>query len=199
MLGEISAVWCQLGERMVSTCVIRPITDPAQWEALFGRVEQPHIPQAWAYGQAVQETVDFRTRRLLDAGGWRARRVVFERDGVPVAICQLLDKSLAGLRWASLLDRGPLFLDREPGDDVVRDVYAALRRASHRRGILILVPALPDGPHSEELLGQLGFRPRPAEGFRSTRVDLTFDEEEMRKKLKAKWRNQLKSVSAAVR
>ncbi len=175
------------------TCVVKPVIDEARWNALFARVDQPHIPQAWAYGQAVQETVDFTTRRLLDAGGWRARRVVFERDGAPVAICQLLDKSLAGLRWAALVDRGPLFLDREPGDDVVRDVYAALRQASHRRGVLILVPALADSPHNVALLSEVGFRPRPAAGFRSTRVDLTPDEDEMRKSLKAKWRNQLKS------
>ena len=178
---------------MGNTCEVKPVTDAAQWKALFSRVEQPHLPQAWAYGEAVQATIDFTTRRLLDAGGWRARRLVFERDGAPVAICQLRDKSLAGLRWASLADRGPLFLDSEPGDDLVRDVYGALRKASHLRGLLILVPALPDSPHNVALLSELGFRPRPAEGFRSTRVDLTPDEEEMRKKLKSKWRNQLKS------
>ena len=172
---------------------IELVTDQAEWDKLFSQVEQPHISQAWAYGQAVQETVDFATRRLLDAGGWRARRVVFIRGGAPVAICQLLDKSLAGLRFVSLADRGPLFLDAEPTDDTVRDVYRALRQATHLRGLLILVPALPDSPHNVALLGELGFRPRPAEGFRSTRVDLTPDEEEMRKKLKSKWRNQLKS------
>lgn len=169
------------------------VTDAAEWEKLFSRVNQPHITQAWAYGEAVGATVDWKTRRLLDAGGWQPRRLVFKRDGAPVALCQILDKSLVGLRWASLVDRGPLFLDAEPSDETVRDVYGALRKTSHLRGILILVPALADSPHNGQLLSESGFRPRPADGFRSTLVDLTPDEEELRKKLKSKWRNQLKS------
>ena len=110
---------------MGSRCTVNRVTDAAAWEALFSRVEHPHMVQTWAYGEARQAAGGgWDTRRhVLDAGGWRPRRLVFERGGEPVAICQLLDKSLAGLRWASRLNRGPLFLDAAPGDDVVRDVY----------------------------------------------------------------------------
>jgi len=153
------------------------------------------MAQSWAYGDAVQEAVDWRLRRrALDAGGWRPRRLVFERGGSPVAICQLLQKPLGRIHLAGLVDRGPLFVDPEPGIEALRDVYTALRRARRQFGLgLILVPALLDDPRNHELLRAAGFRPRHVGGYRSTRVDLSLDEEAMFKKLKSKWRNQLRA------
>jgi hypothetical protein len=182
---------------MGSRCTVTRVTDAAQWEALFSRVEHPHMVQTWAYGEARQAAGGgWDTRRyVLDAGGWRPRRLVFERGDEPVAICQLFDKSLAGLRWASRLNRGPLFLDDAPGDDVVRDVYGALAR---RRGrgceVLVLAPALAAGPENRRLLAELGFRDRGKRGWRSFRVDLRLDEEQLRKNLSHRWRNRLKAA-----
>ena len=108
---------------MTDRCRLRLVTDAAEWDALFSRVEHPHMTQAWAYGEAKHAAGGWRARRVpLDAGGWRARRLVFERDGEPAAICQLLDKSVAGIRCASRLNRGPLFMDADPDEDVVRNV-----------------------------------------------------------------------------
>ena len=110
--------------------------------ALFSRLDEPHLVQSWAYGEAKQA-----------AEGWHARRLVFERDGEPVAVCQLLDKSVAGLRWASRLNRGPLFLSPDPGDAAVQDVYLTLRnRWRHLRGVLVLAPALTADPAHFQLL-----------------------------------------------
>jgi len=174
---------------------IKTVVDRAQWEAMFAEVAQPHMSQSWAYGDAVQAAVDWRLRRRpLDAGGWRPRRLVFERDGSPVAICQLLEKPLMGIRWAALADRGPLFLGTDPSAETIRDVYAALRAARRHFGlVLILVPPLLDDPQSFHILSGAGFRPRRVGGYRSTRVDLSIDEDAMFKKLKSKWRNQLRA------
>jgi hypothetical protein len=133
-------------------------------------------------------------RRALDAGGWRPRRLVFERHGEPVAICQLLEKPLARSRWAALADRGPLFLNPDPAEEVRYAVYSSLRRARRHFGlVLILVPPLVDEPRNHRLLSDTGFRPRPVGGYRSTRVDLSLDEEAMFNRLKSKWRNQLRA------
>jgi len=35
-----------VGGLMGNTCEVKPVTDAAQWKALFSRVEQPHLPQA---------------------------------------------------------------------------------------------------------------------------------------------------------
>jgi len=110
-----------------------------------------------------------------------------------VAICQLLDKSVAGIRCASRLNRGPLFLGADPHDDLVRDVYGALRRRwRHLRGRVILAPALTADPVNHSTLTELGFRPRHAAGWRSCRVDLNVDEEQLRRTLTSKWRNRLR-------
>lgn len=178
-----------------STLDVRAVADRDEWDALFARVAQPHLPQSWAFGEATRNAVDWRLRRRpLDAGGWRPRRLVFERQGSPIAICQLLEKPLAGVRWAALADRGPLFLDPEPSTETTRDVYRALRKARRYFGlVLILVPPLLEDPGNSHLLTEAGFRPRYVGGFRSTRVDLTLDEDAMFKKLKSKWRNQFRS------
>ena len=182
---------------MGNKCGIEPVTDAAQWEALFSRVPQPHLPQAWAFGEAVHSTVGRRPQRpqrLLDVGGWRPRRIVFRRDGEPVAVCQILEKSLAGVCVAAIVDRGPLMLGVDPSDEMVRDVYQTLRRARRYFGVLlILVPPLIEGPQTSQLLSESGFRPRHTGGYRSTRVDLTPDEEGMRKNLNSNWRRNLRS------
>jgi len=181
---------------MASGCRVRLVTDVAEWDALFSRVDHPHMVQNWAYGEAKQAVVGWRTRRVSDAGGWRARRLVIEAEGEPVAICQLLDKSLAGLRWASRLNRGPLFLDAAQGDDVVRDVYRALRShwRTHLHGVLVLAPALTAGPENSRMMTELGFRDRHVRGWCSARVDLRLDEEQLRKNLVSTWRNRLKAA-----
>lgn len=177
------------------------VTDAAQWDALFSRVDHPHMVQSWAYGEARQAAGrrwEARRRRFIDAGGWRTRRLVIECEGEPVAICQLLDKSLAGLRWASRLNRGPLFLDAAPGDDVVRDVYRALRnRWKHGRGVLVLAPELMAGPENSRMMTEIGFRDRHIRGGRSARIDLRLDEEQLRKNLAPTWRNRLRAAERA--
>ena len=175
-------------------CCMTPVTDATEWESLFSRVPQPHMVQSWAYGEARQASGGWRTRRrVFDAGGWRVRRLVFERRGEPVAICQLLDKSFAGVRFASRINRGPLFLSALPGDDVVKDVYSALRSRWNLRGVLVLAPALAFGPENHRMMTELGFRDRHAPGWRSARLDLRLDEEQLRKNLASTWRNRLKA------
>lgn len=180
---------------MVNGCSVETVTQRPEWEALFSRVEQPHLFQSWGYGDAVGATTNWSLRhRALDLGGWRPRRLVFEHGGRPVAICQLLEKPLARYRWAALADHGPLFLGPEPSADVRRGVYSCLRRARRHFGlVLILVPPLLDEPGNEAFLREVGFQPRPFAGHRSTRVDLSLSEECMFRRLKPKWRNQLRS------
>lgn len=179
----------------MQTCRIETVTDRGDWEALFSRVENPHLPQSWAYGDAVHASTNWQLRhRALDVGGWRPRRLVFERHGAPVAICQLVEKPLAGLRWAALADRGPLFLDSEPSEEVLRDVFSTLRKARRYFGlVLILAPALLDEPRSDRLLREVGFLPRKILGYSSFSVDLRLSEEDMFNKLTSRWRRQLRT------
>jgi hypothetical protein len=180
---------------MRSPYAIRAVSDRAEWEELFSSIEQPHLSQSWAYGDAVHAAVNWRLRRRpLDIGGWRPRRLVFEQAGVPVAICQLLEKPFARVQFAAMADRGPMFVDPDPGEDVILDVYSTLRRDRRHFGlVLILIPPLLERPRNHQILREAGYRPRPVGGYRSTRVDLSLDEDAMLAKLKSKWRNQLRA------
>ena len=183
---------------MAHRCSVSLVTDAAEWDSLFSRVEHPHMTQAWAYGEARRASgAHWKVqRRVLDTGGWRTRRFVFEREGELVAICQLFEKSLAGVPYATRLNRGPLFLGTSPQADVVEDVYRALRcRWRHfRRGVLVLAPALGASSENYRLLSDLGFRDRHLPGWPSIRVDLRQDEEWLFKNLRSTWRNRLRSA-----
>lgn len=165
------------------------VTDAAEWTALFSTVEHPRITQSWAYGEAKQAAADWHTRRVVfDAGGWRARRLVISRRGEPVAICQILDKCVAGVTVGSRLNRGPLLLGPDPGEDTTRDIYRLLKGNAVRScRPLVLAPALPDTPEAHRLLSELGYRPRQAPGWVSDRVDLRPDEEQLHKNLHRNW------------
>ena len=148
---------------------LQTVTDRGEWEDLFSRVEHPFMVQSWVYGEAKQAAVGWKSRRVTsDAGGWRARRLVVARDDEPVAIAQLLDKPLAGMRLASRLNRGPLLFDAAPSDDLVRDVYGAVRRRWTRlRGVLVLAPALTNDYENYLTMSELGFRERHLHGWRA--------------------------------
>jgi hypothetical protein len=174
-------------------CIFRRMVDKREWDCLLSTVDQPHLVQTWAYGEAKQAAEVWRTsRRLVDVGGWRACRFVIERSGHSVAILQLLDKSLAGMPWLSRLNRGPLFVGDHIDEALVRDVYAALRaRWCLPRGDLVMAPALLALDKNHQLLTELGFRDRGKPGWRSARIDLRLDEEELRRNLASTWRNRL--------
>jgi hypothetical protein len=172
---------------------VRTDTDAAEWAALLARVKTPHMVQSWAYGEAKQAAGAQGTRRRVDAGGWRTRRLVFETDGEPLAICQVLDKSIGGIRVASRVNRGPLFVG-DPGDDLVAGVYGELRRRRRPRSVLSIAPALTADSGNHRLLAGLGFRPRDKRGWLSSRVMLPGDEERLRASFAPTWRNRLKAA-----
>jgi hypothetical protein len=181
-------------------CSVAEVNDAAQWEALFARVEQPHMMQAWAYGEAKAAAGGWRTRRVVfDAGGWRPRRLAFTCDGEPVAIAQLLDKPLAGISCASRLNRGPLFLGAAPDPGIVEDVFGLLRRHGpcQRMGVLLLAPALPVDDANHRLLAGLGYRDTRKPGRSAIRLDLSLGEDELRKNLASPWRNRLRAAERA--
>jgi CelD/BcsL family acetyltransferase involved in cellulose biosynthesis len=161
---------------------VRAVDDRAEWEALFQRVEQPHLTQAWLYGEA---------KRV--SGGWGATRLVFERAGKPVAICQVLEKRVLGVPVVHRINRGPLFLGA-PSADTASAVLSALRRRWRwlTNGVLLVAPALEASDDSRRILAGAGFRARRGEGWQSSVLDLRKDEDALRKGLTSAWRNHLK-------
>lgn len=163
---------------------IRPVRDVQEWEECFNAIERPHLMQSHAYGQAKKH-----------AQQWHINRCVFERFGTPVAICQVLEKRLMGLRIASRINRGPLFLDASPPCKVKENVMQLVRDnwRMFRGGPLLIAPALDMSEENRSVLVRLGFMDRKKYCHCSSLIDLRPDESAMQKGLAPKWRNQLKS------
>ena len=174
----------------MTDCTIRLARDAAEWNELLAAVERPHLAQLWAYGEA--KTAAGGVSRLSQR--LSARRLVFERAAVPVAICQVLDRSVAGCCLASRIHRGPLLLGSRSSDDLAASVYGALRAHWRHRGVLLLSPALEASPEAERLLTRAGFRARHEVGWCSSVLDLRPSEQELRANLTHGWRNRLNQV-----
>jgi GNAT acetyltransferase-like protein len=160
----------------------RRVEGRAEWEALFQRAEQPHLTQAWLYGEAKRTSA-----------GWGVTRLVFERAGKAVAICQVLEKRVLGLPVLHRINRGPLFLGGA-AEDPAAAVLSSLRRRWRflSRGVLLVAPALDVSDQNHRLMTEAGFRFRSAEAWQSSVLDLRKDEAALRKGLTSAWRNHLK-------
>ena len=171
---------------------VRPVEGAGEWKELFAAVEHPHLTQSWAYNEA-RRAVGGVSRVSTHLS---VTRMVFERAGTPVAICHVLEKVVAGVCLASRINRGPLLLGTDPGDDVVPAVYRAIRRRWHRlkRGVLFLGPALEAGDDARGVLRDAGFRPRRLDGWSSAVLDLRLDEPGLRANLAPTWRNRLRKA-----
>jgi hypothetical protein len=173
---------------------MRPIDDVKEWDELFARVEHPHLVQTWAYGEAKRRAGGGQaSKTVLDAGGWRPRRAAFTIGGQDVAICQFMDKSIAGIACASRINRGPMLLDAGDDPETVTAVYQAIRNRRQRQcGLLVMAPGLTANDANVALLRSLGFRQRHKRGWVSSRIDIRMTAEELRAHVSSKWRNRLK-------
>lgn len=161
------------------------IDDKADWNALLSRCAQPHITQSFAYGEGKAAT------------GWRPRRVVFSCGGRPVAIATVLEFRRLGLRFAALVNRGPMFLDSLATPDLIVAVYTALRRRwgrLSRGGIMLIAPALHSGDDSRALLKRAGYRLRREGGWGSGRIDLSKCEEDIWRGFDSTFRNRVRNA-----
>lgn len=162
---------------------IRPIRDIDEWDDCFDAVAHPHLPQFYALGEAKQR-----------AEHWHVKRYIFEHCATPFAIAQVLEKRIAGLRVASRINRGPLFIEESPSYEDRENAFRLIRDSWRilRGGPLFISPALALAEENRSLLLDLGFKDRNTAKWRSSIVDLTQKEDEIRKRLASNWRNHLK-------
>lgn len=164
---------------------VRDVRSVEEWEDCFRAVPHPHLTQSRAYGEG-----------KCMAGIWQVERLVFEQGSRPVALCQVLQVRIGGLRVAARINRGPLFLDTEPAYEAREGVLRLLRqrwRLGHG-GPLFIAPALVESEENHALMRSLGFHMRKKQGWCSALVDLSVSEEEIRKRFAPVWRNRLKAA-----
>lgn len=162
--------------RRRSAAVEIALTEDAElWDELLARAPFPHLPQSYAYGEAKAAT------------NWTVRRALFRLDGKLVAFATVLERRMFGLRLATRVNRGPVFLDAAMSAANQRLVFAALRR--RWRGPLLIAPTIPFGESSDAILRGAGYFRRQLHGWRSARIDLTLGPDAIWKGFSSGFRN----------
>ena len=160
------------------------VADAVEWDQLIAAAAFPHLPQSFAYGEGKR------------AKGWRIVRASFSIANRIVAIVQVLERRVLGIRILTRINRGPLFMEADPADEVVRAVYSAIRRRWGRYygGALLIAPALATGEASHARLRSLGYKLRHDHAWISGRIDLCRSEEEMWAGLDSRFRNRYRGA-----
>lgn len=160
------------------------ISDAGHWDALLGSAEYPQLTQTYAYGAAKATQ------------GWRVVRACLSIGDVPVAICQVLEKRVLGIRIVSRINRGPTMLERRPSPERVLAVYGAIRqRWGHwYSGPLTIAPGLSLTDENIALLRQAGYVRRKPKGWWSGRIDLTRPLDAIKASFASTFRNRLKKA-----
>jgi hypothetical protein len=163
---------------------VRSARDCSEWQTSYQAIGKPNLMQSYTYGEAKNTTEH-----------WRINRLIFEHVGIPVAMCQILEKRVAGVKLLSRINRGPLFIDAHPSYAIKDNVFRLLRDQwkYFTNGVLLIAPALAPSEENRTILHQNGFKERKAAGWHSAVIDLHPEPHEMEKSLSSKWRNRLKS------
>ncbi len=161
-----------------------------QWDSHWKQVRQTNLPQSWQYGIAKEH-----------AEGWRALRfLISDNTGRPVALAQVLTRTLALLGGIARLNRGPLLLEELLEPEGTENALAALRallREARRRHwwVMQIAPELPDSEVARQGLRGLGLRPRVDAAWASGLIDLSLSEDELLGQLNRRWKRSLRKAS----
>jgi hypothetical protein len=155
-----------------------------QWDMHWQHVPKANLLQSWQYGVAKEK-----------AEGWHALRfLISDNNGHPIAIAQVLTRSLPLLGGIARLNRGPLLLEELPELEKIESALDVLRvlLQEARRRFWWVVQIAPELPYTDDIcksLIQIGLRRRPEIAWASGRMALGEDEKSLLMSLNGKWRN----------
>lgn len=94
-----------------------PVHNATDWDSALTQLHHPHLLQCWAWGE-------FKAKY-----GWSARRIVWKKNGQPVAAAQILKRSVGPLSIL-YVPRGPIvdWEDRNLAQDVLLDLENTAKR-----------------------------------------------------------------------
>lgn len=171
-------------------CYVDRITE-SEWSELLPRFDDASLYQSWSYG-----AVCWGEKQLSHLVVKRGEKVVAMAQ-VRIVRLPVVGRGIAYVRW------GPLWqLRDEPLDgEALHQVISALRAeyVDRRRLLLRMVPKVfrDDSAHLvfESACERTGFKLNARTApYRTIHVDLKGSEEELRRRLDQKWRNQLNAA-----
>jgi lipid II:glycine glycyltransferase (peptidoglycan interpeptide bridge formation enzyme) len=163
---------------------ITAITSQHDWDGALLNLPQPHVLQSWAWGETMAQT------------GWRARRLLWQLDGQPVAAAALLIRRLKARLPVAVgyIPKGPTLNWSDAGlvEAVLERIEAEARRAG---AIFVKIDPdvradIPTGEAVIAALARRGWRPSGEQiQYRNTVIsDLTPSEDDLLAAMKPKWR-----------
>lgn len=158
-----------------------------QWLIHWQQVPKANLLQSWEYGSAKELAENWKVLRFM----------VSDSSGNPVALAQILTRSVPILGGIARLNRGPLLLNEFREDQKIERalnvIWAILREARRRRWWVVqIAPELPGTDKVFARLKQMGLRKQPNMVCSSGLVDLGVDENSLLMSLDGKWRNVLR-------
>lgn len=167
---------------MLNDVVFRSIADAQQWNCALHALPTSHALQSWPWGE------------VKSRHGWAPTRLLWERNGQPVAAAQVLRRPLPYTPWGVMyVPKGPSLDDDDP--ILFKHVLNDLESLAHRRqAILIKIDPDTNRPAVVEELVRRGWRYSSQQiQFRNTAlIDLSRPEEELLAAMKSKTRYNLR-------
>lgn len=157
---------------------------PEAWRDMLRDAPRANLLQSWPYAVAA---------RIHDQ--MMSRRALIRDAGRTVGLMQIQEIRIGPIHILRL-HRGPLWLAGKESPARWQSFLTAFnaafpRRLGRRRQIM---PEIEEGPDAEELLAGAGLKRRGPEPYRTIVLDLAPSLDELRAKLKAKWRNTLRQA-----
>ena len=154
-----------------------------EWRELVAWAGQSNLLQTWPYAQMLLMT----ERQRVCFG-------TFHKGQKIIAFCQVIRKTIFGIYHIAHIHRGPLWTEQPPTAEDERAVLQILRTHFPRRPWRLnrFLFDLHDSEEKRHLLLELGYKPRPGEGYHSGWVRLDRSENDILSSFKGRWRTALK-------
>jgi len=157
------------------------------YEVLWEMVCRANLLQSYEYGVAKEVAEKWKAKRFL----------IQEKDGKPLALVQVLLKTLPLIGGIARINRGPLLIGEynevEEIGYKLTSLKLILSEARRRKWWAVLVaPELPDVTEVRNALFSLGLKPVNRPSWGSGLINLQNTEEDILMGLDGKWRNCLR-------
>ena len=154
-----------------------------EWNERFSKIRRSPITQSYDYARASYP-------KKGQTGKWGVIKINDDEAG----LVQMAEAStLFGLFQAIILDLGPLWFNNNHLKEKTESFFQELdkqfpMRLGRKRRI---IPLLPNSKNTDQIFVNKGFIPQKESSYETIWLDLTLEEDILRRNLKQKWRNQL--------
>lgn len=161
-----------------------------EWDKNWPNVHQANLMQSWEYGDAKNNAEAWKPIRLL----------IRDAEDNPIALAQVLTRTLPIIGGIARLNRGPLLLNffaNTKNEELIRLACLKLIFDESRRRRWWIIQVAPEFPMSAiyiQGLQKMGVRHRPNVPWGSIRLSLLPNIDDLFMGLKSKWRNMLRKA-----